>query len=142
MLKKTISYEDYDGNQRTEDFYFDLSEDELIEMSFSKKGGLDSFIERIVKERDAQEIIKIFKELVAKAYGKKSDDGRRFDKDEEILKDFTSTRAYTKIFMELAFNSDAAADFINRVIPNNVAEKIAEYRKTSADAKSAAIAEN
>lgn len=128
MLKKTITYTDYDGNQRTEDFYFNLSEDELIEMSFSKKGGLDSFIERIVKEQDSQEIIRMFKELVAKAYGKKSDDGRRFDKSEEILKDFTSTKAYTKVFMELAFNSDAAADFINRVIPSDVAAKIAEYR--------------
>lgn len=130
MLKKTITYTDYDGNQRTEDFYFNLSEDELIEMSFSKKGGLDGFIERIVKEQDSQEIIRMFKELVAKAYGKKSDDGRRFDKSEEILKDFTSTKAYTKVFMELAFNSDAAADFINRVIPSDVAAKIAEYRNS------------
>ena len=131
MLKKTITYEDYDGNQRTEDFYFDLSEDELIEMSFSKKGGLDAFIRQIVKEQDEQEIIRMFKELVAKSFGKKTADGRNFYKNSEVLEDFISTRAYTKIFMELAFNSDAAAEFINKVIPDNVAAKIAEYKTPS-----------
>lgn len=128
MLKKTVTYIDYDGNERTEDFYFDLSEDELIEMAVSEKGGLDNYIQTIIQTKDQKEIVKTFKELVAKAYGKKTADGRNFYKNSEILEDFVSTRAYTKIFMELAFNSDAAAQFINKVVPPDVLAEVAKLR--------------
>lgn len=131
MLKKTVTYNDYDGNERTEDFYFDLSEDELIEMAVSEKGGLENFIQQIIQEKDQQKIVKMFKELVAKAYGKKTADGRNFYKNDEILADFVSTRAYTKIFMELAFDSDAAANFINKVIPSDLKSDIEKYRKAA-----------
>lgn len=117
MLKKTIKYPDYNGKEREEDFYFNLNKAELTEMEFSQDGGLTSLIERVVKEQDNKEIIKIFKDLVLKAYGVKSDDGRRFIKNDEIRDSFVQTEAYSELFMELATDADAAAAFINGITP-------------------------
>lgn len=117
MLKKTITYTDYNGTERTEDFYFNLSKAEIMEMEMSTTGGLAELIQRIVKTQDAPAIIKIFKDLVLKAYGEKSPDGKRFIKSEELTTAFSQTEAYSILFMELATNADAAAKFVNGIIP-------------------------
>ncbi len=119
MLKKTISYTDYNGSERTEDFYFNLSTAEIMEMEMSTSGGLTELITKIVAAQDAPAIIKIFKDLILKAYGEKSPDGRRFIKSDEISIAFSQTEAYSKLFMELAANADAAAKFVNGIIPKN-----------------------
>lgn len=118
MLKKTIKYVDYDGNEREEDFYFNLSKAEIAEMEMSTNGGLDKMINRIIAERDNKRIIELFKDLVLRSYGKKSDDGRRFIKNQELRDDFAQTEAYSELFMELATDADAAAAFVNGIIPN------------------------
>ena len=118
MLKKTITYTDYDGVQRTEDFYFNLSKAEIAEMELSTAGGLDKTINRIVAEQDGARIIALFKDLVLKSYGKKSDDGRRFIKNQELRDDFAQTEAYSDLFMELATDADAAAAFVNGIVPD------------------------
>lgn len=118
MLKKTMTYTDYNGVERTEDFYFNLSKAEIMEMELSTTGGLAEMIKRIVAAQDAPAIIKIFKELVLKAYGEKSADGKRFIKNDEITTGFAQTEAYSQLFMELATDSDAAAAFVNGIIPN------------------------
>lgn len=120
MLKKTINYTDYNGAQRTEDFYFNLTKAEIMEMELSTTGGLAGMIERVVASQDAPAIIKIFKELVLKAYGEKSPDGKRFVKSEELSTAFSQTEAYSILFMELATDSDAAAKFVNGIIPADV----------------------
>lgn len=117
MLKKTITYTDYNGIERTENFYFNLSKAEIMEMEMSTSGGLAEMIQNIVAAQDAPAIIKIFKDLVLKAYGEKSPDGKRFIKSEEISTAFSQTEAYSIIFMELATNADAAAEFVNGIIP-------------------------
>ena len=117
MLKKTITYIDYNGSERTEDFYFNLSKAEIMEMEMSTAGGLAEMIQRIVAAQDAPAIIKIFKELVLKAYGVKSPDGKRFIKSQELADEFAQTEAYSDLFMELATNADAAANFVNGIIP-------------------------
>ena len=119
MLKKTITYTDYNGAERTEDFYFNLSKAEVMEMEMSTSGGLAEMITRIVAEQDAPAIIKIFKELVLKAYGQKSPDGKRFIKSEEMAIAFSQTEAYSQLFMELATDADAAAKFVNGIIPSS-----------------------
>lgn len=118
MLKKTITYTDYDGVQRTEDFYFNLSKAEIAEMELSTAGGLDKTINRIVAEQDGKRIIALFKDLVLKSYGKKSDDGRRFIKSQELRDEFSQTEAYSDLFMELATDADAAAAFVNGIVPD------------------------
>lgn len=117
MLKKTIKYEDYNGNEITEDFYFNLSKAEVTEMELSRTGGLGSYIERIVAAQDTPAIIKEFKELILKAYGVKSEDGKRFIKSEELSLAFSQTEAYTELFMELATDAEAASAFVSGIIP-------------------------
>ena len=117
MLKKTITYTDYDGNQRTEDFYFNLTEAEITEMEYSAEGGLSAKLQRIIQSKDQPSIIKTFKELILAAYGKKSDDGRRFIKNSETTEEFKSMEAYSILFMELATDADKAANFVNEILP-------------------------
>lgn len=125
MLKKTITYNDYNGVERTEDFYFNLSKAELMEMEMSISGGLTEMIEKIVATKDAPAIIKIFKELVLKAYGEKSADGKRFEKKNGALAEaFAETEAYSQIFMELATDADKAAEFVNGIMPGDIAKQL------------------
>ena len=118
MLKKTITYTDYNDVERTEDFYFNLTKAELLEMEMGAVGGLSGMIEKIVSAKDAPAIIKVFKELVLKAYGEKSADGKRFIKSKEISDAFAQTEAYSQLFMELATDADAASKFVNGIAPS------------------------
>lgn len=125
MLRKTITYNDYNGVERTEDFYFNLSKAEIIEMELSVSGGLVETIKRIVDAKDTPAIVKLFKDLVFKAYGEKSLDGKRFMKSEELSIAFSQTEAYSQLFMELATNDKAASDFVNGIIPKDIDVKSA-----------------
>lgn len=118
MLKKTITYTDYDENQRTEDFYFNLTKAEVSEMEMSTTGGLSKMLQKIVAEKDTKRIIEMFKDLILKAYGEKSPDGKRFIKNQELRDAFSQTEAYSELFMELAGNAEAAAAFVNGITPN------------------------
>lgn len=120
MLKKTITYTDYNGVSRTEDHYFNLTQAEIIEMEMSTNGGLAEMIQKIVAAKDAPAIIKVFKDLILKAYGEKSPDGKRFIKSDEIRTAFSQTEAYSQLFMELAFDDKKAAEFVNGIIPANM----------------------
>ena len=117
MLKKTITYTDYNGSERTEDFYFNLSKAEVMEMEMSTSGGLAGMIQRVVAAQDAPAIIKIFKDLILKAYGVKSPDGKRFIKSEELATEFSQTEAYSILFMELSTDADAASEFVTGIVP-------------------------
>jgi hypothetical protein len=124
MIKKTITYTDYNDSTRTEDFYFNLSQAEIMEMELSTAGGLAERINKIVAAQDQPAIIKIFKDIICKSYGVKSADGKKFMKSDDILNDFVQTEAYSNLFMELATNADAAAEFINGIVPKNAAKQL------------------
>ena len=126
MLKKTVTYTDYNGTERTEDFYFNLSKAEVIEMETTTAGGYANMLENIIKAQDLPSIVSIFKELVLKAYGQKSPDGKRFIKSEELSTEFSQTEAYTNIFMELAMDADAASKFVNGIIPADLDKIVAD----------------
>ncbi len=117
MLKKTIISVDYDNTERTEDYYFNLSKAEVLEMEMSTTGGLSKTIEKIIKEQDQKKIVELFKEIILKAYGEKSPDGKRFIKSKELSEGFAQTEAYSVLFMELATNADAASAFMTSIIP-------------------------
>ena len=120
MLKKTIKFVDFDGNEREESHYFNLTKAELTEMELSTNGGLTKMIEKIVETRDGSRIIAIFKDLILKSYGEKSLDGRRFVKSKELSEEFSQTGAYDALFMELATDADKASDFIKGIIPADI----------------------
>lgn len=125
MLKKTITYNDYNGVERTEDFYFNLNKAEILEMEMSATGGLAESIKKIVAAQDQPAIIKLFKSLILKAYGEKSADGKRFKKSEELSDEFAQTEAYSILFMELATDADAASEFVNGIVPAGLVDKAA-----------------
>ena len=128
MHKRSITYTDYNGVERKEDFYFNLSKAEIMEMELSTTGGLAEMLTRIVEAKDQPAIVKIFKEIILKAYGEKSADGKHFVKSEAISNAFAQTEAYSILFMELATNDEAAAAFINNVVPADMAQQASAIR--------------
>ena len=128
MIKKTITYVDYNGAERTEDFYFNLSKAELMEMEMGTKGGLTEELQRIINAQDTPEIIKVFKGLLLKSYGQKSPDGKRFIKSEELSEEFEQTEAYSQLFMELATDDKKASDFVNGIIPSDISAEVTKQQ--------------
>lgn len=121
MLKKTIEYTDYNGVERKEDFFFHLSQAEIVEMEMSVEGGMSEYINRISNTQEIPALIEIFKDIILKSYGEKSADGKKFmkidDQGKPLSVGFSQTEAYSNLFMELATNPEAAADFVNGIIP-------------------------
>lgn len=131
MLKRTFKYEDLDGNQVEETLYFNLTKAEITEMELSMTGGLGEHINAIVKSLDGAQIIETFKMILLKAVGRRSEDGRRLYKSEEIQKDFLFSPAYDEMFMSLVTDADAAAEFIKAIVPADISE---EFEKTEVGA--------
>ena len=132
MLKKIITYIDYNNVERTEPFYFNLSKAELMEMELGVTGGMTEMLDKIIAAKDAPSLMKTFKEMIMKAYGVKSDDGKRLIKSEELSIAFTQTEAYTVLFMELITDDKAAADFVNGIIPNEIQAEVAAQAANNA----------
>jgi len=131
VLKKTITYKDFNEEEVSEDFFFHLSKAELVEMELSHDGGLSAFLQKIVESQDGKEIVTEFKNIVMSSYGKKSSDGKRFVKNATIREEFESSEAYSTLFMELVTNTDSAVEFINGIIPRDMTEDMAKV--TGAD---------
>jgi hypothetical protein len=126
VLKKTITYKDFDGETKVGDFFFHLSKAELVELEMSHRGGLSAALERIIESEDNKEIVSEFKNIILTAYGKRSDDGSRFIKNQELRDEFASTEAYSALFMELVTDTDAATQFVNGIMPAGMAEEVAQ----------------
>lgn len=124
MLKKNITYTDLDGNTVTEEFSFHLSKAELVEMEAEHPGGLAAYLTRIVETQDGAQIVRAFKDLILRAYGKRSEDGKRFIKNKELNDEFMETEAYSAFFMELATSADAAAEFVNGIMPADMDKEL------------------
>lgn len=124
MISETITYKDFNGKERTETYYFHLTEAELTKMQLLTEGGYAEMIQRVLDAKSTPELVAIFEEWIQKSYGVKTPDGRGFLKRKEDLELFMSTEAYSQLFMKLAFDDVAAARFINGVVPSDVADKI------------------
>jgi hypothetical protein len=124
MIKKTLTYTDYNGNERTEDFYFHLNKAEITKLEMSTTGGMAEKIQRIVAAQDQPAIIAVFEDLIQRSFGIKTPDGKGFLKRKEDLEAFIATEAYSDLFMELATNSDAASEFINGIVPADLAKQL------------------
>lgn len=133
MVKKTVTYTDYNGNERKEDFYFDFSQAEVVDMQTSKTEGFADYLQRIIDEKEPKKIMDLFKDLVLMAYGEKTADGKYFIKERpdgtKVCNEFRQSAAYPQIYMELAFDDKAAADFVNGIFPQGLEETLAKYNK-------------
>lgn len=126
MLKETFTFVDYNGNERTEDHYFHLNKAECMEMELGTTGGLTAYLQSVIDAQDMPTLIKIFKEMILKAYGKKSPDGRQFIKNDELSTEFSQTEAYVQLFTKLATDAEAASRFVNGIIPADMAAEVAK----------------
>jgi len=117
MYKKTIKYTDYNGTEREEEYCFNISKAELATMELSIDGGMENYLKDIIAKKNGAEIMRVFTDIIRKAYGVKSLDGRRFQKSPELSDEFMQTEAYSELFMELVTDSKAAAEFVNGIMP-------------------------
>lgn len=130
MLKRTISYVDFDGNDRIEDFYFNMSRAEVIQwLVTSGDYTLDKVLERLATERNGKKIMEIFADLIYRSYGEKSLDGRRFDKSEEVKRNFLETEAYSILFTEIVTDAAKASEFVRGIIPASLAADVEKVLK-------------
>lgn len=124
MLKKTVTYTDYNGVERTEAYYFHYNEAEILDMEMSTEGGFAERIQKIIDAKDQVSLMQVIKKFVIDAYGVKSEDGKRFIKNDIVRTEFLESPAYSQIWMELVMDDEVAADFINNVIPSGMKEKL------------------
>jgi hypothetical protein len=128
MLKETVTWQDFDGNERTENFYFHLSKAELVEMETSVNGGMIKLLERIIETQDKPRVVEYIKLFMLRAYGEKTPDGRGFAKEDEngrpLYKKFMQTEAYSILFMKYASDDKAFADFVNGIVPADLVKQI------------------
>ena len=124
MLKKTITYTDFNDVEQTEDFYFNLNRAELLDMEAKSNGSLKNKLERLINTRDLAEIMTLFKDIILNSYGIKSDDGKRFIKSKELSEAFSQTNAFEELYIELSTNTEAAINFITGIIPAKLADKL------------------
>lgn len=138
MYSRKIKYTDYNGVEREEDFYFNLNKAEVLEMQMSWDGGLDQMLKRIIAEKDNKRMVEMFKMIILKSYGEKSLDGKRFVKSPEVVEAFTQTEAYSELFMLLSTDDEAAAEFINGILPQTLLDD-AKKLETEQNKEQAAI---
>lgn len=129
MFVKTIDYKDFDGNERSEDFYFNLTQSEILKLETSLNGGLTSYMGLMVQKQSQPDIMSLFEKIIDASYGVKSLDGRTFTKTPEALADFKATAAYDKFFMEICMDEAKASEFLLKIMPDDVSDKI----KTAAE---------
>lgn len=124
MLKRDITYENFDGEKVTEPFYFNLTKTELLEMQIDYEGGMEALIKQIIRTEDIKSLVGLFKKVVLASYGVRSDDGKRFIKNDQLREEFTQMAAFDALFMELATDEGAAATFVIGVVPQGMKEEI------------------
>lgn len=139
MYKKTITYPNYDGVELTEDFYFNMNRAEILEMELSTEGGLENMIKKIMDAQDLVSLSKYFKKIILMSYGEKSPDGKRFIKvrpdGTRPCDEFAQTEAYSQLYVELATDAQAAADFVNGIIPSEYVDEPAQKELTVVQAE-------
>lgn len=127
MLVKKITYTDFNDVERTEDFYFNLTNAEVTEwLTTSGNYTLDKVMAQLVRAEKVKDIMNLFKDIIYRAYGEKSLDGKRFIKSKEVKDSFMESEAYSVLFMELISDPKKAAEFLNAIVPADLGKASAE----------------
>jgi hypothetical protein len=132
MYRRTMTYTDYFGTERTEDVYFNLNQAELTKLQLSTQNGYVDMLQRLIDAKDGPAIMETFDKIIRMAYGEKSSDGRRFIKSEELSEAFTQTPMYEALYMELCTDAKAAAEFVKAILPEQLIKQ-AEQQNTITD---------
>ena len=142
MYRKVVTFENYDGEQREMEVYCALTEAEVVELEVSWDGGLKGVLEKIIQEKDQKRMVEMIKMLITKSYGKKSIDGNKFIKNQEVLDDFMQTPAYSELFMLLSTDADEASAFVNGIIPKKLTARLEALEKSGKIAEPIKIEEH
>lgn len=132
MLAKKIKYTDYNGVEREEVFYFNITKAELMTQNLMTPGGLETKLKRIINSKDVPELTKYIQDIIKDSYGVKSDDGVRFIKSKELSEMFMQTEAYSVLFMEMVTDNKKASDFVNGILPKDLVEQAEKMEKQGA----------
>lgn len=135
MLKQDVTYEDFNGETVTDTLYFNLTATELTKLEAEYEGGLEKVLEEIIKSNDIRRIIAEFQKIILLSYGERSDDGKRFIKSDQIREEFAQTAAYDAFFMQMAADAELAANFVNGVIPKQLAAEVKKAEEAEAAKK-------
>lgn len=127
MYVKEVEYTDFNGVARKEKFYFNLTKAEILEMELGKTGGFTEYIRKVIEAQDTPTLMSLFRSLLLKSYGVKSDDGRRFIKNDAVREDFEQTQAFSDLYMQLALDDNEASKFINGIMPADM--KVSEEQR-------------
>ena len=127
MLKKTMTTVDVGGTERTEDYYFNLTKAEIMEMQLCTDGGFVATVKKIAEAKNQLELTRLFKKIICASYGVLSPDGRKFVKNQQVLDDFMATQAYSDLYIELlSGDGKAAEDFVNGILPKDLTNEAAK----------------
>jgi len=126
MIKKTVTYEDFNGEKKTKELWFHFSESEITNEELTTEGGLYNTIRKMTEEQDRIMLAKLFRQIILKSYGEKSADGERFMKSQEIMDNFEHSAAYDALYMELATDTQKVSDFVKGTLPKNLAARVDE----------------
>jgi len=138
VIKQTVKYTDFNGQEQSQDFYFHLSRPELVRLEVSMEGGFQAYVQQIAQAEKMKELLEVFDKLLEMSYGKKSDDGQRFEKTPEMLAEFKSSPAYEKLWFDLATNAELGAAFINGVMPQGLDKDVNQLQLRAQEAATAA----
>lgn len=128
MLKKTINYTNFNDEPIKEDFYFNLTKTELMDMNMEEHGSMDEMLQRVIDTKDKKTIYNVFKNIVLMSYGVKSADGKRFMKKDPVdghrlADDFAETNAFDVLMFDLLSDDKKASDFVNGIMPKDLPKK-------------------
>lgn len=124
MLKKRITYTNFEDEEVTETFYFNLTKADLMEMEVSKRGGLNGYIERIQETNDAGLVFEELKSLMSRSVGRLAPDGRGFSRSQQIRDEFMNSEAFSNFILEMLTDPQLAAEFIQGLIPKNIESEV------------------
>ena len=129
MIKKTVKYVDFNGVDKSEDLYFNLTKTELNNLNFKHHGTYSDQLKAIVDNKDVKLVTELFAEIIQRGYGIKSEDGRNFRKSPEILYDFTTSAVYDALMTELLENADEAANLFVGMLPSDLQGQVKDEMK-------------
>lgn len=133
MFETPITYTDLNGDEQTETYAFHLTKENVVDLNVSPKGGLENYLQEIIASEDGAAVMENLRAIVRMAVGRRSEDGKRFEKDPVYASQFMQSEAYSELFFRLVSDAEFAAEFINKTMPSGMKKQLEDTKKTYSD---------
>lgn len=128
MFKHTVTYVDFNNNPHVEDLYFHMLVPEFADLEFNPmfETSLSDWIKSNMSAGEGRKVHTVFKLLVANSYGRRSEDGSRFNKNAQWTEDFLNSPAWEQFFLWLTDSEDGSHGqaFFNGIVPESLRGKL------------------